>query len=308
MQETTPIIIKKKKGHAHGHHGGAWKVAYADFVTAMMAFFLVMWIMGMSEDTKVAVAGYFNDPGGFMRNTPRTRNILPMGQPFLRKGAEGRDDQTVRDDVRQFQEIKGDLEGKLRGGGTGAGDGVSQETQALVDGVEVRMTSQGLEINFVEKFGEVFFDLGSPRVRPAARRIILEVAPILAESRRAMFIDGHTDGRIHRGRNYDGKLLSSDRAEAVYWILRTGGVREEQVLGLRGFADKMLRRPDDPYHFSNRRVSILLPYRAVAHEISDLPGEILSNTIQARVRPPEARVNLRPEDPGIRELAQETAP
>src|SRR3954454_6800098 len=85
--DATPIIIKKKKSHAHAHHGGSWKVAYADFVTAMMAFFMVMWIMGLSDDTRTKIQGYFNDPMAFNKTQPSSKTIISVGAaPNPRKG------------------------------------------------------------------------------------------------------------------------------------------------------------------------------------------------------------------------------
>src|SRR2546421_11419378 len=86
--DATPIIIKRKKAHGHAHHGGSWKVAYADFVTAMMAFFMVMWIMGLSQDTRAQIQGYFNDPLGFVKNEPKSKiNIMPKRNPSANDGA-----------------------------------------------------------------------------------------------------------------------------------------------------------------------------------------------------------------------------
>ena len=107
MHDGTPIIVKKKKGHGgHAHHGGSWKVAYADFVTAMMAFFMVMWIMGLSEETRAQIQGYFNDPMGFMRNMPRSRNVINLqGAPPKPSPASSTFEDGKRQDEKRLKEL-----------------------------------------------------------------------------------------------------------------------------------------------------------------------------------------------------------
>lgn len=281
MSEGTPIIVKKKKAHAHGHHGGAWKVAYADFVTAMMAFFLVMWIMGMDAQTRSMVAGYFNDPNGFMRNLPTSRNIISApGMP-----AKGKGDTTAQSEDRRKHEadqahsLKKKIEAAIVA--SAPKDGYGQE---LIEGVEVHVTQEGLRIEFIEKSGEVFFELGSAEIRPQARRLIGKVAPILARSKWPMEIDGHTDSRPYPSPHYDNWDLSADRASAMRRALRDAGVPSSQVLAVRAHADRELRRPGDPYHFSNRRVSLLLPFNRGAGP--ELPKEVLADGVQAQFRQP----------------------
>src|SRR5579862_1773382 len=119
--DATPIIIKKVKGHGHAHHGGSWKVAYADFVTAMMAFFMVMWIMGLSDDTRTKIQGYFNDPVAFDKRQPATKTVIPIkGSPVPKAGttkhgqAAGNDGQPYRAERKAMAELKQQLEQKLR--------------------------------------------------------------------------------------------------------------------------------------------------------------------------------------------------
>ncbi len=296
MQEGAPIIIKKKKVSGHGHHGGAWKVAYADFMTAMFAFFLVMWIMGMSQETRAVVQGYFNDPFGFMKDTPKTQvRIQPEGGlPYQKRaGDDGHRDSQFKAEVQEFQklesEMKDAIEKEFAGGAAGVGE--------LAKDVLMEVNSEGLQISFVERTGEVFFLLGSDQVQPQARRLILKVAPILARSHRPMFIDGHTDARPYVGRNgYDNTLLSNDRAMAVYRLLRAGGVAEDQVRATRGFGPKRLRDPNDPFHFSNRRVTILLPFRQTLEQVYGTPKDAMTEDIEGAFRMPTA---IAPERPAI---------
>jgi len=296
MQEGTPIIIKKKKGGHGGHHGGAWKVAYADFVTAMMAFFMVMWIMGLSQETRAQIQGYFNDPFGFVKDTPSNPvSLRPQaGNPYLaKKGGEGKASDLMRRDVQDFEKLEGDLKAAISGKLAGGSKGLAE----LAKSVDMEISNEGLQINFVERTGEVFFLLGSDQVQPIARELILKVAPILAHSNRPMFIDGHTDARPFVGKNgYDNTQLSNDRSMAVYRLLVAGGVGEKQVMATRGFGSKHLRKVDDPFHFSNRRVTILLPFSSTMEQVFSGPKEQLSQEIEGVFRPP---VNVAPESPQI---------
>src|SRR5689334_15823960 len=102
----TPIIIKKKKSHGHAHHGGSWKVAYADFVTAMMAFFMVMWIMGLSDETKAQIQGYFNDPVGFVKNEPKSHSVIALKSvPTTKKPVQSAG-QPYQDDHKAMEKLK----------------------------------------------------------------------------------------------------------------------------------------------------------------------------------------------------------
>lgn len=290
MAEQQPIIIKKKKGHDHGHHGGAWKVAYADFVTAMMAFFMVMWIMGMSEETRAQVAGYFNDPMGFTPNTPMTRTVIPLpgspnskiGGPSSGLGARPQSEDAARREMAQARALAREIEQAISREAAQYGEA----GRLLMEGVEVDITNEGVELNFIENTGEVFFKLGSAEIRPAARTLIGKLAPLLARSGRDMIIDGHTDSRPFPSSTYDNWDLSGDRAAALRRLFKAGGVTSRQILAVRANADRRLRRPDDPLHFSNRRVSVLLPFEFAAATEKGLPREELSEQVQGMFRRP----------------------
>lgn len=264
MNEGTPIIIKKKKGHGgHGHHGGSWKVAYADFVTAMMAFFMVMWIMGLSDSTRSMVAGYFNDPMGFMKQMPRSNNTLGIkqGPPSFSRSKAKRsqlEDKLAMADKAKLKGVKKRLEVLLTQAGVGSN---SLNLRALSQQVEVRMTSEGLQIEFMDKAGAVFFESGSAVVRPEAKGIVMKVGKVLAMSGRPLRIQGHTDAQQFGDGSYDNWDLSNDRANAMRHLLKKGGVQDSQLIRIENYADHDLKRPDDPLHYSNRRVTILLPYQ-----------------------------------------------
>ncbi len=272
MNEGAPIIIKKKKVSGHGHHGGAWKVAYADFVTAMMAFFLVMWIMGLSDADKAEIERTFNEPrpylkapfsGGLPRVSP-TGDRKQSGAPTsAMMQAEERDKQKDEDEVREVQEKVNKI---LQSAGS------DKSIAVLLKNILVTVSSEGLELEFAEGNGVVFFEVGSSVVRPAARKIIQEVAPVLGKSGRRLIVDGHTDSRAYSGPNYDNFDLSADRAQAVLRILRNNGVQTKQIMGCRGFGDQRLKYPGQPLKEQNRRVTVLLPFKRFQQNVKNELG------------------------------------
>lgn len=295
MQDGTPIIIKKKKKHAHGHHGGAWKVAYADFVTAMMAFFLVMWILGMNDEQKESIAAYFNDPVGYSKAQPKYPIAIGLdGKPASRRTAEksgGENQVTMSQENAEMRRIKGQVEEKLE-------EDPELKRLAQTGGISVNQTSEGLVIEIIENEtkGEVFFTLGSAEVRPQARAMFARIAPVLAASKRLLFIDGHTDSLPLNRAGYDNFDLSGERANAVRRLLKAGGVPVNQFLGVRAKGATEPRLPNDPTHFSNRRVTILMPYRYNPGPVDSLPVDINSKEVEgAFAGAPRAEIDLRTE-------------
>ncbi|MBS1717248.1 MAG: OmpA family protein [Armatimonadetes bacterium] len=289
MADGTPIIIKKKKGGGeHAHHGGSWKVAYADFVTAMMAFFMVMWIMGLSDQTKAQIQGYFNDPLGMNKSMPRSKNIITFkGMAAPMKGhSDGSGSNTVREDQNELKKVKKEIESKLAQ--------IDQEAKAkgqtqlsiddLVKKVELSLTDEGLRIEFHEALGAIFFESGKAVIRPQALALIKDIAPILVKSRRLMRVEGHTDAKPYGGAGYTNWDLSTDRAKALYHALQTDGMPESRFEGVMGYADTKLKNPENPYHFSNRRVTLLLPFGHRVDGTIDLPKAAFKNEVQGVFR------------------------
>lgn len=251
-----PIIVKKVKGHGHAHHGGSWKVAYADFVTAMMAFFMVMWIMGLSDETRAQIQGYFNDPLGFMKNHPRSTNIISSGLPKSKPGPTKKNGDEKQGVEQQAKTLARRLEGEVsREAATG-----DEALKALLEGVEIKVTDEGVEIEFIERH-RTFFEIGSGKIRPEALHIVKSIGKLLARTRRPMVIDGHTDSRPLDRPSYNNWDLSTDRAASVRRAFQSVGVDARQILQVRGNADRRLRLPDDPYNGENRRVTVLLPFQ-----------------------------------------------
>ena len=278
MNDGNPIIVKRKKVQAAAHHGGSWKVAYADFVTAMMAFFMVMWIMGMSQETRSMVAGYFNDPLGFMKNQPKSRSPFAIpGSPVQKStvAQKGPNSKSSVDEELELKRIEGEFKAAIQ---------ADVDLKALAQHVEIALEDEGLRIELVETTGAVFFESGQAVIRPEAKRLISKIAPILGKSTRPVIIEGHTDAAPYPSPNYDNWNLSSDRANSVRRCMSASGVNAKQFVEIRGYADTRLKNTASPFHFSNRRVTVLLPFKRMVGTPDNLPSEQLKNEIQGYFR------------------------
>jgi chemotaxis protein MotB len=231
-----PIIVIRKKGGHGRHHGGAWKVAYADFVTAMMALFIVLWLMGSSEKVKKAVAGYFNDPRG-------TANLL--GTTMSGNGVAVT---TASSD--DMQKLKEKLEQEIK---------ARKELEKLSKQIEITITPEGLRIELIEGKNATFYQSGSAHLSDSGQELLALLAAELKTLPNNLLIEGHTDAtKYSSDASYTNWELSADRANSARRLLQQDGVRSDQVTQVRGYADQLLRVKNDPYDPSNRRVSILV--------------------------------------------------
>ncbi len=248
-----PIIVVKKAAHAHhAHHGGAWKVAYADFVTAMMAFFLVMWIVGQSKQTKEAIAGYFRDPVAFENKTGAGSGVLPGADSGLQGG--GRPVPAPPTDVKSATATLERAAEHLREALSHA-----PEFAALKDRIEIQVTNEGLRIELLEAPNDGFFASGSAAIKPDTVLILTIIAQELGKLTNQVAVEGHTDQRPYTaGQQYSNWELSSDRANAARRVLEEAGLNKGQVTEVRGFASTHLRVPSDPLAPQNRRISIVV--------------------------------------------------
>ena len=234
--KTQPIIVIKKKGGHGGHHGGAWKVAYADFVTAMMSLFIVLWLMGSSEKVKRAVAGYFNDPKG---------TGSQLGTTMTGTGA------TVSQlDTKDLEKLKDKLEQEIK---------ARKELEKLSKQIEIKVTPEGLRIELIEDKNGTFYELGSAKLSQNGQTLLSLLASELKTLPNLLLIEGHTASTPYSDQNgYSNWELSADRANSARKLLQQDGVRANQVTQVRGYADQMLRIKDNPTAPSNRRISILV--------------------------------------------------
>ena len=236
QENKPPIIIKKKAAHG-GHHGGAWKVAYADFVTAMMALFIVLWLMNSSKQVQVAVGGYFKDPTG---------NSKKVG---TNQTGSGENVTLTRDNMTQLKE---ELQKVVR---------EMADFEKLKNQIEITVTAEGLRIELLESSNGTFFESGSPVLNGTGTELLTALAKELGQLPNKVSIEGHTDATPYSGkRDYGNWELSSDRANAARRLMQASGLRDDQVSQVRGYADQQLRTPSDPFEPSNRRISVIVQY------------------------------------------------
>lgn len=233
--EPPPRIIHKIR-YVHSGHGGAWKVAFADFVTALMALFMVLWLANATDETKVAVASYFDDPTGYSirghagegrgGDAPAPRNEL----------------ENLADDIRKAMQAMPEL-------------------GHMEDHVEISVSNEGLRIELLENEEGVFFNSAQPSPTGRGRDALLAIARQLTKLNNNLAIEGHTDSKPFGSRqDYSNWELSTDRANAARRILVQGGVDPARITQIRGFADGRLRKDNAPEDPSNRRVSLIALY------------------------------------------------
>jgi len=231
------IIIRRKAGHG-GHHGGAWKVAYADFVTAMMALFIVLWLMNASDQVKKAVSVYFSDPTGAGKQTGS--GMVGTGESLS----------LAKDDM---VDLKEKLQQALK---------KSPEFEKLKDHVQMTVTGEGLRIEMLETEKGMFFESGSAVPTDVGKELILRLAKELGALPNDLLIEGHTDSKPYSGKTeYSNWELSADRANAARRFMEKSGVRDGQVVQIRGFADHNLRDKASSDAASNRRISVIVRYQ-----------------------------------------------
>ena len=232
----TIVIRKKVSGHG-GHSGGAWKVAYADFVTAMMALFIVLWLTSADEKVKEAVSAYFNNPAG------------PGKLTGLAAAGAGNAIELPKDDMDKLRE-------KIQ-------QALAQTPnfRDLKDHIEMTITADGLRIELLETEAGMFFESGKAVPTETGADLLARLAAELGKMPNGMLLEGHTDSKpFASDGSYSNWELSTDRANAARKLMEAHGLRPEQVEQVRGYADRQLRHPEDPAHPSNRRISVIVQY------------------------------------------------
>jgi len=237
MNEVQPIIVVRKKGSHAGRHGGAWKVAYADFVTAMMALFIVLWLMSSSEQVKKAVGGYFQDPKGYAKQTGSSQ--------------AGQGD-SLKISIREMERIKELLDQAMKR---------APEFQKLKDHISMTVTGEGLRIELLETERGMFFESGSATPSEFGKDLLARLAVELGKLPNKLFMEGHTDAKPFANTGgYSNWELSADRANSARRLMQSTGIRSDQITQVRGYADQRLRNPKDPNDASNRRISVIVQY------------------------------------------------
>ena len=298
--EVRPIIIVKKivdGGHG-GHHGGAWKVAYADFVTAMMAFFLLLWILGATtEKQRKGIADYFSPTLVEMRqksagsNGPFGGDSVIAKDKYAHKASQtGTNSLTIPKDASggqkegasairsrdhaRFQQLKAQLDAKMK---------ATAQLRRLAAMVRFSETREGLRIDLVDQADYSMFKLGTADLTPQAAALVDQVAQVIATVPNDVVICGHTDGLPYAaGRDVNNWTLSSDRAETTRRLLGDKGVDAKRFARIEGVADREPYVPDDIYDPRNRRMSITLTWSAGGQE----NDQTMASAIEAAKRPP----------------------
>jgi chemotaxis protein MotB len=231
-----PIIIVRKKGGHGAHHGGAWKVAYADFVTAMMALFIVLWLMHTSPEVQKAVGGYFKDPAGTGKRTGT---------------AVGGSGEGITVSKLDMKDLKEKLEQAIE---------KKPEFKKLKENIEITITSEGLRVELIETEKGIFFESGESAPTPLGQDLLRQLAGELSKLKNPILIEGHTDSKAYGSLSYTNWELSADRANAARRYMQQAGLGAEQIKQIRGFADQQLRNPANPQDPANRRVTIIVHY------------------------------------------------
>jgi chemotaxis protein MotB len=239
-QTTQPIIIiRRKKGHGGGHHGGAWKVAYADFVTAMLALFIVLWLLGSSDKVQKAVGGYFTDPTG--KGTEAGNGL---------RGSRSESLAIPKDDMSKLKEK---LEQAVKD---------SSSLKKIKEHVIFTVTGEGLRVELLEGKGSTFFESGNSLPTELGKDLLKRLAEEIGKLPNKVTMEGHTDSTPYLGNaEYSNWELSSDRANAARRWMQQNGMRDDQVTQVRGFADQSLRNPAHPNDPGNRRVTLVIMYQ-----------------------------------------------
>ncbi len=276
QDELRPIIVKKIKKGGGGHHGGAWKVAYADFVTAMMAFFLLLWLLNVTtEEQKKGIADYF-DPNPKIATMESGANGMLGGlaiskegamvqdqkvsspqqnDPALRPGQDPITDEKLKEEIRKreeanFKKAEAALKKEME---------ADPELKELQKNVMMDMTPEGLRIQIVDQEGKPMFPSGSAEMYDRTKSLLEKVAAVIRKMPNEISVRGHTDGVPYsKGTGYGNWELSADRANSSRRVLVAAGFPDKMVNNVLGKADKDHMMPDKPNDERNRRISIIL--------------------------------------------------
>ncbi len=305
MENNQPIIVKRIKRYGAGHHGGAWKIAFADFATAMMAFFLVLWLLSTATpEQKIAIAGYFKDPIGFSESgTPyvidlggspqlapeKTINPEEKSEPTPDTSLQLDKDkvETMAEQVEQerLQLLLQELQNKVE---------ENPQLQKFKDQILFEITQDGLRIQIMDAENRPMFDLGSARLKPYFEDILLAMADTIKAVPNKISVSGHTDAKPYAGTGDFGNWeLSANRANAARRALIAGGYPDDQVARVVGYASSSLFDREHPQNPVNRRIDIIVLTKKAQR---DIEGE--QSQPDAPASPTTPPANAAPAAPG----------
>lgn len=275
--EEQPIIIKRVKKVVGGHHGGSWKVAFADFATAMMAFFLVLWLTtNTTPEQREAIEGYFKDPVGFTEggsanpvDLEGSASVVEAAREDVASEEIKLEEERIEElaqtlEQRQMQELFQDLQEQIER---------SETLQEFKDQLLIDITDEGLRIQIVDRSQRPMFDSGRAQLKYYSQDILFELAKPLGAVPNKLSITGHTDATPFSGRpGYTNWELSADRANTARRALVAGGVRSQQIARVVGLSDSVLFDQDDPTAPVNRRISIIVLNKKAMDDITHDAG------------------------------------
>ncbi len=293
MEEQPPIIVRRIR-KVHKGHGGAWKVAFADFATAMMAFFLVLWLSASTtKEQQEAISGYFSDPVGFEEGgSPYVIDLegsvtvtvteesaqTPETQPEVKMEEKTIEDIASQVEQRRLEKLMDEIVAEIES---------SAKLKEFKDQLLIDITEEGLRIQIVDKRQRPMFDSGDSTLKPYFEDILYELAKLITRVRNKVSISGHTDGAPYLGRaNYSNWELSSDRANAARRALVDGGLPENRLARVVGLASSALYDEKDPLNPVNRRISIIVLNKKTQAEIEDaeqVDGAITTNQLSGEL-------------------------
>ncbi len=270
-KKTPTIVVKRIKKVSGGGHGGAWKIAYADFVTAMMAFFLLMWLLGSVDGDKLkGISEYFQTPlktsllGGPASGASNIilagggRDLMQQGMragegpsPVRQSKSSGQEQAQEQAEGRKMQEMKQKLEALIED---------SPKLKPFKKQLLLDVSSEGLRVQIIDEQNRPMFALASAQLQPYVQDILREIAPVLNGMPNRISLAGHTDATPYAagGKSYSNWELSADRANAARRVLVGGGLDERRLIRVIGLSSAVLLEPDEPHNPNNRRISIIL--------------------------------------------------
>ncbi|WP_274522482.1 flagellar motor protein MotB [Halorhodospira halochloris] len=263
--KTRPIVVKRVKKAEHGHHGGSWKIAFADFMTAMFAIFLVLWLLlALDDDQRRGIGQYFQDPTAFKdpasrevidfegeRQAPIDLEGMPIGRDWL--------------ETEEMRELAEDFHERVMG---------IPELEDYHDQILMDLTEDGLRIQLVDEEGRPMYESGSAQPEPHTQRILRALAEAFEGIPNPISISGHTDARPFVRDDYDNWFLSADRANEARVILRDAGLGSDRVAQVSGYADTIPFDREDPRSPVNRRISLTLLSPDAISRIAEREGSV----------------------------------